>query len=87
MEDELMARGTGEVFSDHLQQGAHRTVDEDLERNYASGVVGAGVVGADRSACTVATKASANWPSCCVNSCRRRNSPTRHLLSPGRSLC
>lgn len=46
MEDELTAWGTAEVFDDHLQQGGHGTVDEDLERNYASHVVvltGAGV--------------------------------------------
>jgi hypothetical protein len=39
MEDELMTRGAGEVFDDHLQQGVHGSVDEDLERNYAPDVV------------------------------------------------
>ncbi|WP_106819463.1 nuclear transport factor 2 family protein [Janibacter massiliensis] len=39
MADELTARGTGKVFDEHVQQGAHGTVDEDLERNYASDVV------------------------------------------------
>ncbi|ODT25719.1 nuclear transport factor 2 family protein [Microbacterium sp. SCN 69-37] len=39
MEDELTARSAGEVFDDHLQQGAHGSVDEDLERNYAPDVV------------------------------------------------
>lgn len=39
MEDELTARSGGKVFDDHLQQGAHGSVDEDLERNYAPDVV------------------------------------------------
>lgn len=46
MDIELTARGTHEVFDAHLYQGAHGSVEEDLERNYAPEVVvltGAGV--------------------------------------------
>jgi len=33
--DEVTAREPREVFDDHLQQGQHGTVEEDLSRNYA----------------------------------------------------
>jgi hypothetical protein len=39
MDGGLTARGAGEVFDEHLQQGAHGSVDEDLDRNYAPDVV------------------------------------------------
>jgi hypothetical protein len=44
--DEVTAREPEEVFDDHLHQGQHGTVEEDLSRNYAPEVVvltGAGV--------------------------------------------
>lgn len=39
MEGELTTRSTGEVFDDHLNEGAHGSVDGDLGRNYAPDVV------------------------------------------------
>ncbi len=44
--DDVTARGPQEVFDDHLHQGQHGNVEEDLSRNYAPEVVvltGAGV--------------------------------------------
>ncbi len=37
--DEVTAREPEEVFDDHLHQGQHGTVEEDLSRNYAPEVV------------------------------------------------